>query len=93
VNERGTEMLSCWLKIHDEIALIYGDDGPSWEQIVDYAPGIATRITDAEYTAERASMAWVDGGTEGWEDLVLRWRDLWLEATTMMKDLPEKELA
>jgi hypothetical protein len=54
---------------------------------------MATRITDAENTAERASMAWVDGGPEGWVDLVLRWRDLWLEATTMMKDLPEKELA
>jgi NADPH-dependent glutamate synthase beta subunit-like oxidoreductase len=48
------------------------------------APGLATRIGDAEQRAEAKSVAWVGGGPGGVQAEINAWRDLWIEAIGMV---------
>jgi NADPH-dependent glutamate synthase beta subunit-like oxidoreductase len=49
------------------------------------APGLATRIEDAEKRAEEKSVAWVGGGPGGVQVEINIWRDLWLEAIRLVR--------
>ena len=83
--ERQSKMLTAWVRAYDDIALVYGDDGPSLDAVKAAAPGLATRIEDAEKRAEAKSVAWVGGGPGGVQAGINEWRDLWIEAIGMVR--------
>ena len=84
--ERQSKVLAAWVRVYDDIALVYGDDGPPFAAVKAQAPGLATRIADAEKHAEEKSVAWVGGGPGGVQAKIDVWRDLWIEAIGMVRD-------
>jgi hypothetical protein len=84
--ERQSKMLGAWVRAYDDVALVYGDDGPTLDAVRAQAPGLATRILDAEKRAEEKSVAWVGGGPGGVQAEINAWRDLWKEAIEMVSD-------
>ena len=83
--DRQSKMLSAWVRAYDEIAAVYGNNGPTLDVVRAVAPGLATRIEDAEAAAEKASVAWVGGGKGGVQARIDAWRDLWSEACGMVR--------
>ena len=84
--ERQAKVLAAWVRAYDDIAMLYGDDGPAIGVVKEHAPGLATRIEDAEARAEAKSVAWVGGGPGGVQVEINIWRDLWLEAIRLVRD-------
>ena len=84
-DSRQSKMLSAWVRVYDEIAAAYGNDGPTLDVVRLQAPGLATRIEDAESQAERVSVAWVGGGKGGVQTRIDEWRDLWAEAIKLVR--------
>jgi len=56
--ERQERVRTAWARACDEVSAVYGDDGPSLDAVKAAAPGLATRIEDAEKRAEEKSVAW-----------------------------------
>ena len=84
--ERQSKVLTAWVRATDDIALAYGDDGPTFAAVQAAAPGLASRLEDAEKRAEEKSVAWVGGGP-GWVQAGIdAWRDLWIEAIKLVRD-------
>jgi len=83
--ERQSKMLAAWNRAYNEIGEVYGNDGPTLEAVRAQAPGLATRLEDAEKRAEEKSVAWVGGGPGGVQAGIDAWRDLWLEAIGMVR--------
>ena len=83
--ERQAKVLTAWVRAMDDIALVYGDDGPAIGVVRAQAPGLATRIQDAEKRAEAKSVAWVGGAPGGVQAGINEWRDLWLEAIALVR--------
>jgi hypothetical protein len=84
--ERQSKVLTAWVRATDDIALVYGDDGPAFAAVQAAAPGLASRIQDAERRAEEKSVAWVGGGPGGVQAGIDAWRDLWIEAIKLVRD-------
>ena len=84
--ERQSKMLTAWVRAMDDIAVVYGNDGPTFTAVQAAAPGMASRIQDAEKRAEEKSVAWVGGGPGGVQAGINEWRDLWIEAIGMVRD-------
>ena len=84
--ERQSKVLTAWVRAYDDIALVYGNDGSMLDVIKAQAPGLATRIADAEKHAEEKSVAWVGGGPGGVQAEINAWRDLWIEAIKLVRD-------
>lgn len=82
--ERQERVRTAWARACDEVSAVYGDDGPSLDAVKAAAPGLATRIEDAEKRAEEKSVAWVGGGPGGVQAEINAWRDLWIEAIGMV---------
>ena len=83
---RFDKVLAAWVAAHREINSAYPqDDPPPWPVIQAQAPGLATRIEDAEKRAEEKSVAWVGGGPGGVQAEINAWRDLWIEAIGMVR--------
>ena len=51
--ERQSKMLTAWVRAMDDIAVVYGNDGPPFAAVQDAAPGLASRLQDAEKRAAR----------------------------------------
>ena len=83
--ERQSKVLNAWVRAYDDIALVYGNDGPPFAAVKAQAPGLATRLEDAEKRAEEKSVAWVGGGPGGVQSYINVWRDLWIEAIGMVR--------
>lgn len=84
-DNRFDKVLAAWLAAHREINAAYPQtDPPPWPAIQKQAPGLATRIEDAERKAEAASVAWVGGGPGGVQAKIDEWRALWIEALEMV---------
>lgn len=84
---RFDKALAAWLAAHREINAAYPQtDPPPWPAIQTQAPGLATRIEDAEKRAEAASVAWVGGGPGGVQAKIDESRDLWLEGLKLVAD-------
>ena len=83
--DRQSKMLSAWTRAYDEIGAVYGNNGPTIDVVREQAPGLATRIEDAEKRAEEVSVAWVGGGPGGVHTRIDNWRDLWLEAVELVR--------
>jgi hypothetical protein len=84
--ERQSKVLNAWVRAYDDIALVYGNDGPPFAAVQAAAPGLASRLQDAEKRAEEKSAAWVGGGPGGVQAGIDAWRDLWIEAIGMVRD-------
>ena len=84
--ERQSKMLTAWVRAMDDIAVAYGDDGPTFAAVQAAAPGLASRLEDAEKRAEEKSVAWVGGGPGGVQAAIDGWRDLWIEAIKLVRD-------
>ena len=84
--ERQSKMLTAWVRAMDDIAVAYGDDGPTFAAVQAAAPGLASRLEDAEKRAEEKSVAWVGGGPGGVQAGIDAWRDLWIEAIKLVRD-------
>jgi hypothetical protein len=82
--ERQSKMLTAWVRAYDEIGAVYGNDGPPFAAVQAAAPGLASRLEDAEKRAEEKSVAWVGGGPGGVQAEIDVWRDLWIEAIGMV---------
>ena len=72
------------MRAYDEIGAVYGNDGPPFAAVQAAAPGLASRLEDAEKRAEEKSVAWVGGGPGGVQAEINAWRDLWIEAIGMV---------
>ena len=83
--DRQSKMLSAWDRAYDEIGAVYGNDGPTLDVVREQAPGLATRIEDAEARAEEVSVEWVGGGKGGVQTKIDEWRDLWAEAIKLVR--------
>ena len=83
--DRQSKMLSAWIRAYDEIAAVYGNDGPTLDVVRAQAPGLATRLEDAEKAAEKMSVEWVGGGKGGVQTKIDEWRDLWAEAIKLVR--------
>ena len=83
--ERQAKVLSAWVRAYDDIAPVYGNDGPTFAAVLAAAPGLASRLEDAEKRAEEKSVAWVGGGPGGVQAGIDAWRDLWIEAIGMVR--------
>ena len=84
--ERQSKVLTAWVRATDDIAVVYGNYGPTFTAVQAAAPGMASRIQDAEKRAEEKSVAWVGGGPGGVQAEINAWRDLWIEAIGMVRD-------
>ena len=84
--DRQQKVSAAWFRAYDEIAAVYRDDGPTLEAVRAHAPGLATRLEDAEKRAEAASVAWVEGGPGGVQAQIDEWRDLWAEAIQLTRE-------
>jgi hypothetical protein len=84
--ERQSKVLTAWVRATDDIALVYGNDGPTFDAVQAAAPGMASRIQDAEKRAEEKSVAWVGGGPGGVQAAIDEWKGLWIEAVGMVRD-------
>ena len=84
--ERQERVRTAWARAYDEVSAVYGDDGPSLDAVKAAAPGLATRLEDAEKRAEEKSVAWVGGGPGGVQAGINEWLDLWIEAIGMVRD-------
>ena len=84
--ERQAKVLTAWNTAYDEVGEVYGDDGPTFSAVQAAAPGLASRLQDAEKRAEEKSVAWVGGGPGGVQAEINAWRDLWIEAIGMVRD-------
>jgi hypothetical protein len=84
--ERQSKVLTAWVRAMDDIALVYSNDGPTLDAVQAAAPGLASRLQDAEKRAEEKSVAWVGGGPGGVQVEINIWRDLWLEAIRLVRD-------
>ena len=84
--ERQSKMLTAWVRAMDDIAVVYGNDGPPFAAVQAAAPGLASRLQDAEKRAEEKSVAWVGGGPGGVQAEINAWRDLWIEAIKLVRD-------
>jgi hypothetical protein len=82
--ERQSKVLTAWVRAYDEIGAVYGNDGPPFAAVQAAAPGLASRLEDAEKRAEEKSVAWVGGGPGGVQAEINAWRDLWIEAIGMV---------
>jgi hypothetical protein len=65
--------------------VVYGNDGPPFAAVQDAAPGLASRLQDAEKRAEAKSVAWVGGGPGGVQAAIDEWKGLWIEAVGMVR--------
>jgi len=83
---RRSRMAAMWLKAHDEVAFVHGDDGPAWRELFYYAPGMADRVRWAEQDAESSSLDWVEKGVGEIQTAINMWRDLWIEAINLVCD-------
>ena len=84
--ERQSKMLTAWVRAMDDIAPVYGNDGPPFAAVQAAAPGLASRLEDAEKRAEEKSVAWVGGGPGGVQAGIDEWKGLWIEAIGMVHD-------
>ena len=83
--ERQSKVLTAWVRAYDEIGAVYGNDGPPFAAVQDAAPGLASRLQDAEKRAEAKSVAWVGGGPGGVQAAIDEWKGLWIEAVGMVR--------
>ena len=78
---RAKKVKEAWSSALNRIASVHGDDGPSFEQIMQYAPAMATKIDEAEKAAEAASIEWRDNaGPGGVQAKIDAWVTAWLDA-------------
>ena len=78
---------SAWAAAYSEIGAVYPHEGEALlPKLQQWAPGLAGRISNAEKSAEEASVRWLDGGPGGVQTAINIWRDVWLEAIEAIRN-------
>lgn len=77
---RAEKVKQAWSDAYRRVAAVYDTSGITIAKVRQYAPAVAQAIEEAEVEAEKASVAWRDGGPGGVQVKIDKWVSLWLEA-------------